>query len=980
MNFPKPSTNSLHANTPYFHTSMIGVLALVVAIMLPGFASADTGIIRGQVNDAQTGEAMIGATVSVQDLDIGVTTDMDGRYVLRNVPEGEQTIVFRYVGFETRESVVEVTAGESIQLNMELEPDIIEGDEIFVQARQRGTSRSLTSQRESSNIRSIISSEQMEAFGDQTVASSLSRVAGMGHGSTNIRGIGGGMANVTMDGQRMGGTGTGDRSVDVSTISADMVQDLEVIKVITPDMDADALSGVININTRRPVGGERDVNVRLGGGWDSRFLGVAGPSRRASFSYGDSPSDNFSFAVNLSYLRTISTTERFSLDWATRNFINVDGPSDVLDGFETRMEHGNRDRYGAGIQFTFQPTERSTYHVRGNFNYQDRQDFRYEHEIEISTGRYVQPDDPSRPGLLQTGELGMPGNQDRISYSNRMNDRQINQYTVMAGARHRFDSFEMDYALSWGHGRQDRERYDFPFRTPQRFNYFVDIEDRWNTVVDIAPHGEISTWPRASTYSQSGISYRWGSWVDNDFRGSMDIEVPVPGFGYFKFGSSALMTYQQGEYEQFSGGFDGGLNISSMDLLVNQSWSIFGRDHRAYQIPYLLDLEKAQSFYHGQRPHFSVDYESWASSSELEDFFSNENIYAVYGMTEADLGSLTFLGGMRVEHTRTRYSGKEVSFDTEGNLDAVKDVVHPNSYTNFFPNAQFIYGIGQMTNVRLAYSKSIARPSFSQLSPSIERDYDSQSLEEGNPELDPMASHNLDFMVDHYFMNVGQFSVGLFYKELSEFVITMSDRYERVLAEMGIEVDDESPYYGWDYQTFMNVDESMVYGLEVTWQQNLEFLPGFLSNIGIYSTYSYTYSETDIGRKDTDGNIIWERLEGQRPHVVNLGLDYSQGGFSGQLNYQGSTPTVSSYGDQRHVPGDPNLPVEERVWFDAFTDASNDLSATLRYRITSEFRLWFNANNLLFNRRVDYYYDRDIYPDEMRLGGRSFDVGIRYSL
>lgn len=950
-----------------------GILVILVAFLVPFHVTAqDRGIVYGEMRDAETGETLAGANVIVQGTQIGTTTDEDGRYTLRRAPAGEQIIEYRYLGFHSQDIEVTVIAGERVQQNVDLEPQMIEGDEVLVRARQRGTSRTLTRQRESTNIRSVISSEHMDDFGVQTVSGALGTIAGM-HGGTNIRGIGAANTNVTMDGQRMGGTGAGDRSVDVGTISADMVQDLEVIKVITPDMDANALSGVININTRRPVGGERDINARIGGGFDTKFLPITGPERRVSFSYGDSPTDRFSFAVNLSYLRTISTDERFSLNWDTRNFTFIDGSSDVLSDFTTRMEYGTRDRYGAGLQFTFQPTDRSTYHIRGMFNRQNRTDDRQGRNLEISTDRYVHPG--------QTGEPGFPGNKDRIEYQTRTEDRAIDQYTFQFGGRHLYDVLEMDYAMGWSHGRQNRERYDFPFRTPQRFDYLIDIEDRWHPTVDIAPHGEVTDWPSMSLPGQSGIGYRWGSYVDNEFRGTVDFQVPVPGgYGSMKFGTSALLSFKQGEYEEFGGGFDAGLSIEDMELLVNQDWKIFGRDHPSYHLPYLIDLAKAREFYHGQRPHFRVDHDSWATSSETSDYLSEEHVFAAYGMTELERGRWTFLGGVRVEHTRTRYSGKEVEIDSEGNLRAVDDVIHPNNYTHLFPNAQVIYGIGEFTNIRLAYSRSIGRPGYSQLSPTIERDYDSQTISEGNPNLNPMVSDNFDFLIDHYFLDVGQFSVGLFYKDLRDFVFSFSDKYEDAIGEVDPDAEiEDSPYVGWDYDSYLNGEEAMVYGLEVTWQQSLSFLPGPLHNFRIYSTYSYTYSEADIGRRDPSGKIM-VRMEGQRPHSWNAGLNYAQGGFSGQVSYSGFTPYVTSYGDLRPVPGDPNVPIGERRFFDSYRDASNDLSFTMRYRITDAFRVWLNGNNLLFNRRVDYNYDRDLYPSSMRMSNRSFEMGIRYSI
>lgn len=959
----------------YNSFTLVMFVCLLIFFNNLGYAQINNvqrGIITGEVRDAQTQETLPGANVIIEGTTIGTATDIDGRYTLRSVPVGDVTVSFRYIGYVQHEVQVSVNADERVELNVELETDMIQGDEVFVVAHQRGQARALTRQRQSVNIRSVVSSEQMDRFGDQTVSGALQRIAGMGHGGTNIRGVGSAMSNVTMDGQRMGSTGSGDRSVDLGTISADMVQDLEVIKVITPDMDADALSGVININTRRPIGGERSINARIGGGITSRFVEHIGPSRRASFSYGDSPSNDFSYGINLSYLRSTSAVESFNTSWSTRNFTSIEGPSDVLSDFNTQMEMDPRERYGTALQFTFQPTDRTTYHIQGMFNYQDRNRMSHGKRYSISIDRYTSP---NRTGPIE-------GNKDNIRYNSRLDDYKIHQYTFQAGARHLFDGFDMEYALGWGHGRMNQDRYEFNFNSPARYDYLINIDDRWMPLIEISPLSELTDLQMSYLTMNSGSGYRWDSHLSNDFKGNIDFEIPHR-LGSFKFGSSGLMTFKSGNHERFTGDFDARVALNDFDRLVNADWRIFEREHSTYHIPWLIDLEKGREFYHSQRPHFNLNMETWARNSKTTGYTAYEHIFAGYGMANIEYGRITFLGGARLEHTITEYSGKEVTIDDNDKLRGVVDRIQNNSYINLFPNAQLKYAFGRLTNSRLAYSRSIGRPSYSQLAPNIERDYGSDVLTQGNPQLKPMVSHNLDLLFEHYFMDVGQLVIGFFYKGLSDFVYSYSDIIRPDGTVSGPEPDRGSTdelFVGWRFNTYDNGEEATVYGVEFTWQQNLRFLPGFLGNFGSFFNYSYAHSLADVGRRDTNGDVIYTLLQGQRPHVVNVGLDYSQGSFSGQLSYQWGAPSISSYGDLRFVPGDPNVPINRRVYFEGYRDAANDLTLTLRYRLTDAFRLWADANNILNHRRVDYRYHRDYYPTQSSLSGRTVNLGIRYSL
>lgn len=915
------------------------------------------GRATGEVRDANTGETLPGANVLIQGTSIGVATDVDGRYVLRQVPAGDQIMEIRFIGFETQQIPIRISADETIEQTIMLTPDLIEGDEIFVVAYQRGQARALTRQRESVNIRNVMSSEQMDRFSDVSVAGALQRIPGMGHGGANIRGVGADMSKVTMDGQRMGSTGAGDRGVDIGTISIDMVQELEVIKVITPDMDADALSGVININTRRPVGGRRTLDTRIGGGGNARYLGLTGPNSRISLSYGDSPRDDLSYGVNFSYQNNTSAREQVNVNWATGNF--GQGPVDILDNLRTSIRLSPTERYGTGMQFTFQPTSRTTFHLQGMFNYSPRNRSEYGMRFNPQIERYT--------SQFQTGP--MAGNGTHIRYDATLDEQEIFQYTFRSGARHLFQHFEMEYSIGWGHGRMKRDQYTFDFRTRNVFDYFVNIDDRMNPLLEIAPYCQISTFPVAQNFNLNNVNHEWDNHIDNEFRASVDFMVPIRR-GQIKFGSSALMTLKNGNRERYLMEFDRITNVGQFSKSINGEWNVFERNDPTYLIPWLIDTDEAKKWYYALYPHFRMNLETWAERAETSNYAASEYTYAGYSMATWRAGWVTMLGGVRVEHTGSTYDGRDGTISETGRFSGARDVKSSNSYTHLFPNAQLVFHLTRFSNIRLAFSRSIGRPRFDQLSPYILRNYENETMRQGNPNLKPMLSNNLDFLVEHYFMNVGQFSAGLFYKQLSDFVFNFTE----ILGEQGL--DGNTTYAQWRRTTFLNGREATVYGFETSWQQHLEFLPGFLANLGIYANYSFTRSLADVDRRDTEGNTIHTRLQGQRPHVFNFGLDYNLRGFSTQVSYRLASPSISAYGDLQWVP---EIQLRERVYFDRFNDTVADLSFSARYRLTSNFRIWADVTNLLNAKTVNYFYNRDFYPQSIEMDGTGFNFGLRYS-
>ena len=97
-----------------------------------------TGSITGTVKDKKSGEAIIGATIQVENTSIAAATDIDGNFALKSVPAGSQVIVCRYLSYKTARIPVEVVAGQSAApLVIELEEDGVALQEVVVSTYRR---------------------------------------------------------------------------------------------------------------------------------------------------------------------------------------------------------------------------------------------------------------------------------------------------------------------------------------------------------------------------------------------------------------------------------------------------------------------------------------------------------------------------------------------------------------------------------------------------------------------------------------------------------------------------------------------------------------------------------------------------------------------------------------------------------------------------------------------------------------------------
>lgn len=113
-------------------STVMRYLAVAGALLFAGAASAQTGSIAGTVTDASTSEPLSGVQVSISNTGLGTLTGEDGRFIIRQVPEGRQTVRVDMIGYTRYTRNVSVTADEVLNVNITLESEAIALDEIIV--------------------------------------------------------------------------------------------------------------------------------------------------------------------------------------------------------------------------------------------------------------------------------------------------------------------------------------------------------------------------------------------------------------------------------------------------------------------------------------------------------------------------------------------------------------------------------------------------------------------------------------------------------------------------------------------------------------------------------------------------------------------------------------------------------------------------------------------------------------------------------
>ena len=111
-------------------------LILAILIAFPAVSlSQETGSIRGRVLDAVTSEPLVGANVFVRETQYGAATDLEGRFLIRQVPAGSYRVQASVIGYKSQVAAdVMVSPGRETQANFNLQSTAIDLDEVVVEA------------------------------------------------------------------------------------------------------------------------------------------------------------------------------------------------------------------------------------------------------------------------------------------------------------------------------------------------------------------------------------------------------------------------------------------------------------------------------------------------------------------------------------------------------------------------------------------------------------------------------------------------------------------------------------------------------------------------------------------------------------------------------------------------------------------------------------------------------------------------------
>ncbi|MGE4308637.1 TonB-dependent receptor [Bacteroides sp.] len=890
------------------------------------------GTVRGRIVDGSK-QILPGASIYIDKLHTGVTSDINGFYTLPNLNPGTYTLKVSYVGYDPVLINITIPEGKTLEKDVVMKEGV-ELQEIVIGGALQGQNRAINAQKSNLGITNIVSADQVGKFPDSNIGDALKRISGINvqydQGEARfgqVRGTSADLSSVTINGNRVPSAEGDTRNVQLDLIPADMVQTIEVNKVITPDMDADAIGGSINLVTKNSPY-KRIISATAGSGWNK----VSEKAQtNLGFTYGDKFfNDKLGLIVSASYQYAPSGSDNTEFEWG-----QTDAGELYLKNYEIRQYYVTRERQSYSAALNWDITSNHKLFFKGIFNNRNDWENRYRTTLKDLNKKSV---DNTADVRIQT-KGGTPDNKNA-----RLEQQRTMDFTL--GGEHLLGKVSVDWNVSYAKASEERpnERYIDYVLKKQKFT--PDLSDLRKPYYSPQSGYKMTL---DNTFSLKEVTEEQEDIQEKDFKLNLNLELPLRKgeFGNkLKFGGKLVAKSKDKEKDHY--GYEplneDGFDSSSFTNIVSQNRDGFmpGDKYKAGSFiskDYLgnLDLNNSSLFKKTQ------NLDEIAVS-----FNAKETVTAGYLRFDQNLGKKwKMMAGVRLENTHIKYSGM--------NYDANKDeLTHTaeskKSYLNVLPSLLVKYDANDELKVRASFTNTISRPKYSALIPNVNITKDDE-ISMGNPDLDATISYNLDLSADYYFKSIGLVSAGVFYKRINDFIVD-----QRI---------SDYVYNGETYQKFTqpkNAGNADLLGVELGYQRDFGFIAPALKHFGFYGNYTYTYTRVSDFNFEGRENESGLRLPGSPKNTANASLYYERNGLNVRLSYNYASAFIDEMGKTKFE--------------DRYYDAVNYLDLNASYTFAKHYTFYVEANNLL-NQPLRYYQGSKDLTAQVEYYGVKMNAGFK---
>ncbi len=962
--------NTMKRKTPI--SLLLGLLTLGLAGENPALAAdaasgstasqSGTGTVRGQVSNQATGSNLESATVRIIELNRVIHTEGDGTFEASGLAPGSYTLAVSYPGLDPKRETVTVQAGQTARLKVELNSDIYVLPEMVVAGQREGNAAAIAEQRVATNVKNVITAD---AFGDITkanIANILRRIPGV-TGITDdeidtsvimVRGMEAYLTSVDVDGTKVPSTFTGSRRQNVNAIPADLVEKIEVVKATTADEDADSLGGRVKLTTKSAFDlGERRIDLRLGGSYNGTWGKKVTPDGKDyiplsasllysnTFDVGGKP-DSLGILASVNFDRFLDARANTDFPLVNEELDDPDEDEPFYAVFENASaELHEQIRKGANLRVDYRLGDNTVLGVRGTFtSYQDDL-VRSRNQIdggEVDTAL-------SDPDFYYTVV------EDAVYAAQKyQRERTTDTTTFRFNGVTTLDSSKLSYDFTYSKGDQIDWRNTADFVSNEEFTYALDRRSNKEYPAIITLSGQDPFQDRFEDTDSTDLERRrqknvtkvWSSRVD--YTKDFDWQLPFR----LKTGVRYREEYRVEDQDRFLAEVNGDLG-DDLSGFLDTNWNVGGAEDR-YPVGALPSFDRLLGnnvqWVGGADPRtqwtydpdvLEIDNTNTIRQSLLNDRKLSELLYAGYVQGELKWNKLDVVGGVRFESTDL---STVAGIRNRGVSDPL--LAHSGrfrttaSYDDWFPSVHLTYNITDNLLVRAAWSTTIGRPDVDELSDSTDINLGSRSITMGNSNLQPQYSDNYDVSLEYYFKEMGVISVGVFQKDIKDYIAEVQTTISAVeAAELGAPLANPLPTDPtWRLNSTVNSGDADVKGLEFAYSQQLSFLPGAFRGLGVFANYTWISSE---GRRQAGGVTP---LQNFIPRTGNVGLSYTYGRWDARMQVGYNSSFLDNLADDRY--------------WDQYKGERYQLDLNGRYKVTRNLAIFANLSNLTSENYGEY--------------------------
>lgn len=809
------------------------------------------------------------------------------------------------------------------------------------------------------NLVNIQAAETIAKYPDVNAAEALGRISGValsidtGEGRfVNIRGLDGNLNGATFGGAvllntQAGGTyfNSAGRAVEFDTVPVGAIDRIVVTKTGLPDHEAEGIGGSIELTPRSAIGHDRlFFEGSLGSGYEpARKTGILNEEAVIGGGFGDNGHGGKLFHVVLTQFQHNDARGFDDIEEGYADSPGILGNAatedKVFSALELRRYQYNRRRFGYSAEVDLTPSDAHRIYARFSLAGYHEHVHRQRLEIDGLDGSQgtIAVDPSNRNGFLVTGASAV--NTLRDEYETHRN------LIAQLGGDHRFGKARFEWLASYV-----RATYDKPYDINTTLSGPGDGDSPapgFNATYDNVTNPDFPVLKAAGVNLADPGQYilaksRSSAEYDKDQEYSYQGKLSLP-LGLFADDSLAVgakLRYREKYALKANSASVAGTGQSLNSFLGAGPYTDYYNG--LYNIGYSANGDAIASTFASQ-----LQVHPLGQADTL--FRDHEDVVAGFAQYEASLGKLHALAGVRVERTRASYGGF-----VNGAFQTIS-----NSYTNAFPTVQLRYEFAKDLVARATWSTGLARPGFLQTIQSGSVDFGAQVVTTGNPYLKPTYSNNFDLSLEYYLPNAGIVSIGLFDKELRDYIVARTFR---------------APYppSGTNslflYQSFANISGAYARGIELAYVNKFAGLPAPFDGIGIDSNFAYVNSSIALHPGQPN-----QPLPGSFEYTGNAALFYEKNGI--ELRLAAEYESKSLFG----IGGAPTTFSYAAIATDVYQDKRLTLDLAGSYQLFRNVKLYASVKNLT-DEPLRFYEGTGNRPIQREFYGQTYEAGIRVSL